>query len=116
MAPVLVVVPVGDGRALLDRAEPVRPPRLEEHRLDERGLPHPAVSDDGDVPDLPVLGRWHQARVLLGWRSGPWYRRTATRPRPSGGLARERAAAGRAGEAGLQAQDRLGVELRDARL
>ena len=51
----LVLVPVGDRGAGLDRAQPVRLPGLEEHRLDERGLPGPAVSDDGDVADLPGL-------------------------------------------------------------
>ena len=59
---VLVVVPVGDRRPLLDRAEPVRLPRLEEQRLDERGLPDPAVAGDGDVADLPWLGGRHCGR------------------------------------------------------
>ena len=67
LAAMLVLVPVAHGRALLDRAEPVRLPGLEQHGLDERGLPDPAVSDDGDVADLPGLGRWHQARVLLAF-------------------------------------------------
>ena len=49
------VVPVGDGGARLDRAEPVDLARLEEHRLDERRLARPAVADDGDVADLPGL-------------------------------------------------------------
>ena len=53
----LVLVPVGDGRALLDGAEPVRLPGLEEQRLDERRLPDAAVSGDGDVADL-ALARW----------------------------------------------------------
>ena len=35
--------------------EPVRRARLEQHRLDERGLARPAVPDDGDVADLPRL-------------------------------------------------------------
>ena len=54
-APLLVLVPVGDRRAGLDGAEPVRRAGLEEHRLDERGLPRPAMADDGDVADLAGL-------------------------------------------------------------
>ena len=41
---------------LLDRAEPVDRAGLEEHRLDERGLPRSAVAGDGDVADLSGLG------------------------------------------------------------
>jgi hypothetical protein len=65
----LVVVPVGDGRARVDRPQPVRLARLVEQRLDERRLARPAVSDDGDVADLSRLERGH-ARLLLGsrWR------------------------------------------------
>ena len=37
------------------RSEPVRRARLEQHRLDERGLSRPAVSDDGDIADLAGL-------------------------------------------------------------
>ena len=55
LAPLLVLVPVGDGGAGLDRPEPVDRPGLEEQRLDERGLPRPAVADDGDVADLARL-------------------------------------------------------------
>ena len=55
LAAVLVLVPVGDRRAGLDRAEPVRRLGLEEQRLDERRLARPAVADDGDVADLPGL-------------------------------------------------------------
>ena len=62
---VLVVVPVADGRPLLDRAEPVRLSRLEEQRLDERGLPDPAVADDGDVADLARLGDMARRLALL---------------------------------------------------
>src|SRR5205823_8291016 len=51
----LVLVPVGGGRAGLDRPEPVRDASLEEHRLDEGALARAAVSDDGDVADLPWL-------------------------------------------------------------
>src|SRR5947209_1451754 len=61
----LVLVPVGNGRALLDRPEPVRLSRLEEQRLDERGFPDAAMSCDGDVPDLGRLGGSHTGRVLL---------------------------------------------------
>ncbi len=59
-APLLVVVPVGDGRPLFDRAEPVRLPRLEQQRLDERRLAGAAVADDGDVADLPGLDGRHR--------------------------------------------------------
>ncbi len=63
---VLVVVPVGDGRALLDRAQPVRLSRLEEQCLDERGLPDPAVARDGDVADLARLAHsWHDCSSSL---------------------------------------------------
>ena len=58
----LVLVPVGDGRALLDDAEPVRGTCLEEHRLDERGLAGAAVTDDGDVADLSGLDCGHAER------------------------------------------------------
>jgi hypothetical protein len=58
LPPLLVVVPVADRRARLDRAEPVRRPRLEQQRLDERRLARPAVSDDGDVANLARL-YWH---------------------------------------------------------
>src|SRR5919109_1989194 len=61
----LVLVPIRHRRSGLDRAEPVRRPGLEEHRLDERGLARPAVTDDGDVADLLGLER-HAASILLG--------------------------------------------------
>jgi hypothetical protein len=59
LAPVLVLVRVGDGRPLLDAAEAVRRAGLEERRLDEGRLPGPAVSDDGDVSDLRRLDGSH---------------------------------------------------------
>ena len=69
LAPLLVLVPVRDGRPRLDRAEPVRLARLEEQSLDERGLARSAVSDDGNVADLPgfdghrvLLGAWNGSR------------------------------------------------------
>ena len=40
-------------------------PAWKSMRLGERGLPDPAVADDGDVADLPGLGRRHQALILL---------------------------------------------------
>ena len=58
----LVVVPVGDRRARLDRAEAVRLARLEEQRLDERGLTRASVADDGDVADLSGLECGHARR------------------------------------------------------
>ncbi len=64
----LVLVPVADRRARLDRAEPVHLSGLVEQGLDERGLAGTAVSDDGDVADLSGLG---QAMVSSsGWDSG----------------------------------------------
>ena len=53
---VLVVVPVGHGRAALDGAEPVHGATLEEHRLDERGLSGTAVAGDGDIAELGRIG------------------------------------------------------------
>jgi len=61
----LVLVPVGGRRPLLDSPEPVRLSRLEEQRFDERGLPDAAVAGDGDVPDLGGLGGSHTGPVLL---------------------------------------------------
>ena len=58
----LVVVPVGDRRARVDRAEAVRLAGLEEQRLDERGLARAAVADDGDVADLARLESGHARR------------------------------------------------------
>ena len=55
LALALVVVPVGHGRTGLDVAEPVDGAGLEQHRLDEGGLPRPAMTDDGDVADLARL-------------------------------------------------------------
>ena len=55
----------------LDGAEPVDRAGLEEHRLDERGLPGPAVADDGDVADLPWLDCRHAAALLLATRLRP---------------------------------------------
>ena len=49
LAALLVLLPVGDGRALLDRPQPVRGTGLEEHRLDERGLSRPSMASDGNV-------------------------------------------------------------------
>ena len=76
LAPLLVVVPVADGRAGLDGAEPIRGAGLEEQRLDERRLPRPAMTDDGDVADLPRL-EWHALALCAtrwpridAWRRG----------------------------------------------
>ena len=62
LALLLVLVPVGDRRPLLDDAQPVRRARLEEHRLDERGLSCAAVTDHGDVADLSGLYCRHSER------------------------------------------------------
>ena len=62
-ATLLVLFQVRDRVARVDRPEPVRLSRLEEHRLDERGLARSTVADDGDVADLPGFGGH---RVLLG--------------------------------------------------
>ena len=107
----LVVVPVRDRRARVDRAEPVRLAGLEEQRLDERGLARAAVSDDGDVADLSGLESGH---ANSSSSAGVVGRRIVTRGRP-----RDVDADGRAdgaAEAGLEAEDRLRVQLRDARL
>ena len=66
LALLLVLVPVGDRRSLLDDAQPIRRTRLEEHRLDERGLSCAAVTDDGDVADLSGLDCGH-ASAPPGW-------------------------------------------------
>ena len=68
LARALLVVPVRDGRAGVDRAQPVRLAGLEEHRLDERRLPHAAVADDSDVADLPGLESRHRRSFLPGRR------------------------------------------------
>ena len=69
-APLLVLVGVGDRRPGLDRAEPVDLAGLEEERLDQGRLPRPAVTDDGDVADLPWLGCGHlRAFLLVPWVS-----------------------------------------------
>ena len=59
-ATVLLVVPVGHRRGGVDGAEPVDLSALEQHGLDERGLPRAAVPDDGDVADLARLDYGHQ--------------------------------------------------------
>src|SRR5262249_26003166 len=106
-ASVLVVVPVGDRRSLLDRAEAVRRAGLEEQRLHQRGLPDPAVSGDGDVANSSRLGDWHDG-------SPSWV--SVWRTKSICSLRLETRASGRAGEPRLQAQNRLGVQLRDAGL
>ena len=65
LAPLLVLVPVGDGVARLDRAQPIGRAGLEEHRLHERRLSRPAVTDDGDVADLSRIEGRHGRRILL---------------------------------------------------
>ena len=108
----------------LDRAEPVHLARLEEQRLDERRLARAAMADDGDVADLPGLECRHARLLLARIRSSDY---PARRGEPSQRSQREPDAWRRRGygasarcEAArklrLQAQDRLRVELRDARL
>ena len=53
----LVGVEVGGRRPVVDLAETVDRARGEEHRLDERRLPHSPMADDADVPDLADLDR-----------------------------------------------------------
>src|SRR4029434_2100832 len=88
----LVLVPVADGGALFDRAEPIDRPGLEEHRFDERRLPCTTMAGDGDVADLSGLGSGPTNRsssvvwgpdVIGGLRlsdsrrrGGPWGART----------------------------------------
>jgi hypothetical protein len=50
-ARLLVLIGVGDGRAIGDRAEPVGRARLEQQRLVQRGLAGAAVADERDIPD-----------------------------------------------------------------
>ena len=45
---------------LVDRSEPVDGARLEEHRLDERGLARAPVAGDRDVANFPGFVRSHQ--------------------------------------------------------
>src|SRR5207247_6530517 len=77
----LVLLPVRDRRPLLDRAQAVRLPGLEEQSLGERRLPRPAVADDGDVADLAGLEHSH-ARFLLGGFDGSGLILTASQPLP----------------------------------
>ena len=51
----LLGVEVRRGRAIVDLAPPARRPRPVEDRLDERGLAHPSVADEADVPDARDL-------------------------------------------------------------
>ena len=53
LSSLLVLLPVGDRRPGLDRAEPVRRLGLEQQGLHERCLARAAVTDDSDVADLP---------------------------------------------------------------
>ena len=69
LSSLLVLVPVGDCGAGLDRAEPVRRAGLKEHRFDERRLSGTAVSDDGDVANLPRLVG-HASSCSLAWFPG----------------------------------------------
>ena len=99
LPPLLVLVPVGDGRARLDGAEAVDRARLEEHRLDERGLARPAVADDGDVADLPgLLG--HSSLLSDAWSRRGIVRAVLIRDaarRPARGASRRGGASGGAG-------------------
>ena len=65
----LVLIPVGHGRALLDRSEPVDRTGLEEHGLQQRGLARPTMADNGDVANLSGLDG-HSAGLLLGIVNG----------------------------------------------
>ncbi len=98
----LVVVPVGDGRPRLDRPEPVHHPRLEEQGLHERRLANAAVSDDCDVTDLPGL---------VGHAARPPRSKRVLAADPIAASVAEGCPYGRAGEARLQAEDRLRVQL-----
>ena len=60
---VLVLLPVGDRRARLDRPQAVDGPALEEQRLDERGLPRPAVADGRNIANRTGFVR-HRAPSL----------------------------------------------------
>ncbi len=70
LALLLVLVPVGDGRPLLDCAEPVRRAGLKEHGFDEGRLASPPMADHGDVTDLPRFRRSHGRSSLSASRRG----------------------------------------------
>jgi hypothetical protein len=76
----LVLFPVGDGGALLDRAEAVRLAGLEEQRLGERRLSRPAVADDGDVADLAGLQHSHATSSWANERGSALGRILTARP------------------------------------
>ena len=59
----LVLVPVGDRRALLDRAEAVRRAALEEQRLDEDVFPAPRWPTTATFRILLGSGPGHEVRV-----------------------------------------------------
>ena len=62
----LVLVPVADGGAGVDRAEPVDLVGLKEQRLDEGRLAGATMADDCDVADLSGLDCGHGRPFLLG--------------------------------------------------
>ena len=103
-------------------AEPVDRAGLEEQRLDERRLPGPAVADDGDVADLGGLGHGRVSPPLDVANRSAFANCSAEerrRIRPSSSAPAASRADGSAVSPvapGLQAQDRLRVELRHARL
>ena len=70
LALLLVLVPVGDGRPLLDCAEPVGRAGLEEHGFDEGRLACPPMADHGDVTDLPRFRRCHGRSSVSASRRG----------------------------------------------
>src|SRR6185436_15133602 len=70
LALLLVLVPVGDGRSLLDRTEPVGRAGLEEHGFDEGRFACPPMADHGDVTDLPRFRRCHGRSSLSAPRCG----------------------------------------------
>ena len=79
----LVVVPVRDRRARVDRAEAVRLARLEEQRLDQRGLARASMTDDGDVADLAGLECGHaKGSSSAGCLGGGILTGLAPAPRP----------------------------------
>ena len=79
-APALVGLVVGDRRPVLDAAQPVDRPRLEQHRLVQARLPAPPVPDQGDVAD--PIRRLVRHGTTLHPRRGPRhpFRRSTTAP------------------------------------
>ena len=88
----LVLVPITDGRAGVDRSEPVDLVGLVEQSLDEGRLAGSAMADDGDVADLSGLdcGHWRPFLLrCLGGIESKWTQSLLCRAERAGRLPRE---------------------------